>query len=348
MAVIQRFKRASGVRYRVQIRLAGRDPVTRTFDARADAVEWARETEREMRRSRAGLSRATASVAEAIDRYLVEVLAARAPMTQRAKRRHLEYWREVIGHIRLDQVTAAALAQCREHLRTHRGDGRPGTRSPATVNRYLETIAHVLAVAAREWQLLDVSPAPAVSHLAEPQGRLRFLTDRELEALLDACRPDPSLYLAVLLSVTTGMRQRELLDLRWRDIDLESQRILLESTKSGKRRAVPVPTIAVELLRARQASEDDRVFPAVRDPSKIMTVRFRFESALERAGITGFRWHDLRHTAASYLAMSGATLRDLAEILGHTSLSMVQRYSHLTHEHLVTAVDRMTTHRKLT
>lgn len=345
MAVIQRRQGARGVRYRAMIRLAGRDPISRTFDSRADAVEWAREVERDMRRSRAGIARAAPSMAELIDRYDLEVLSARAPRTASTKRRHLAYWREVIGHIRADQLTAATLVECREDLRRGRDDGREGDRSPSTVNRYLETISHLLAMAAREWQVIDTSPAPAVRHLAEPQGRVRFLSDAEREALLEACEPDPVLHLAVLLSITTGLRQGELLELRWRDIDLDSRRILVERTKTGRRRAVPVPAVALEALEALRGPAGERVFPAVLDSERRVWLRYRFERALEAAGITGFRWHDMRHTAASYLAMSGATLRDLAELLGHTSLAMVQRYSHLTHDHLLEAVDRMTTRR---
>jgi len=337
-----------GVRYRVQVcGPAGR--VSQTFDRKVDAKKWERETEREMRLARASVRGEAPLVSEAVELYRAQVLSSRAEATQRAKGRHLRYWSEVLGHVRLDQVTPAMLAECREDLRSGRGDERPGNRSPSTVNRYLETIAHLLSVAVREWQVIEVSPAPAVRHLPEPQGRLRFLSDQERSRLLEACQVESgALHLAVLLSLTTGLRRGELLAITGRQLDLEERQITVERSKSGKRRAVPIPLAALDELRLRELAPEALLFPSPLDPKRPMSLRKPFGRALARAGIDGFVWHDLRHTAASYLAMSGANLRDLAEILGHSSLAMVQRYSHLTKSHLVAVMDKMTAHRGIT
>jgi integrase len=114
-------------------------------------------------------------------------------------------------------------------------------------------------------------------------------------------------------------------------------------TKNGERRALPVGSHAAELLKARakvRRITSDLVFPG-RPPTRPAQLRHAWESALRDAAISDFRWHDLRHSAASYLAMTGASLQDIAAILGHKTLAMVKRYSHLSEPHLAGVVNRM-------
>lgn len=185
---------------------------------------------------------------------------------------------------------------------------------------------------------------------SEPRGRVRFLSDEEREALLQACRDssNPWLYLAVVVALSTGMRNGELMSLSWKDVDLKAGRIVLHETKNGERRVVPLAGPALSLLKEHakvRRLDTDLLFPANKKQEdgtiRPIDLRTPWETALKRAGITDFHWHDLRHTAASYLAMNGASLAEIAEILGHKTLAMVKRYAHLSEAHTASVVERM-------
>jgi integrase len=179
--------------------------------------------------------------------------------------------------------------------------------------------------------------------LKEPKGRSRYLAeDGELERLLDACRTSESEFLfpAVLLSLTTGGRQQEVLGLQWRDIDFDAGTVLFRRTKNSDVRVVALAEEAADLLRPRRGVGAALVFPAPADPKRPerpatpIDLRSAWDTALRRAGIKDMRWHDLRHTAASYLAMEGVSAVELAGVLGHRTLGMVKRYSHLSPDHV--------------
>jgi integrase len=147
----------------------------------------------------------------------------------------------------------------------------------------------------------------------------------------------------VTLAVHTGMRKGEILGLEWERIDLSSARITLYRTKSGKPRGIPINRDVYESLLAVEPDPAKRTGLLFRKPDARAwgQIRRAFEGALAKAGIKDFRFHDLRHTAASHLVMRGATLRDVQEILGHADLKMTQRYAHLSPAHLRGAVERL-------
>ena len=147
----------------------------------------------------------------------------------------------------------------------------------------------------------------------------------------------------MLFALTTGMRRGELMGLHWQDVDLERGVAVLHNTKNGDRRSVPIVPEVAELLRAQgkvRRLDNDLIFASDgRDPVWIDKFWYR---ALKAAKLKNFRFHDLRHTAASYLAMSGATVPELAAVLGHRTLQMVKRYAHLSDQHTGTVIERMT------
>ena len=151
----------------------------------------------------------------------------------------------------------------------------------------------------------------------------------------------------VLLAITTGMRRGEILNLRWADIDFTGQKIVIWNTKNGETRQVPLVGHALRALKRwskiRPLDNSALLFPSqVKGNSQnIFHLDHAWRLVKSSAGLTDFRFHDLRHTAASYLAMHGAGLREIADILGHKSLSMVMRYSHLTNDHKHQTVTRM-------
>ena len=173
---------------------------------------------------------------------------------------------------------------------------------------------------------------------------MRFLSDAERDRLLEACREssEPRLYPMVVLAVSTGARQGELLQLRWPDVSLARGVAIVHHTKNGERSALPLTGRAVEVLKEHsQVRRVDTDLVFANENGTATFPRRAWELALRAAEIEDFRFHDLCHTAASYLAMSGATLAEIAEILGHKTLAMVKRYSHLTDQHSSKVVARM-------
>jgi integrase len=334
--------RRGKVHYRVQIRIKGQPPITRTFDCKTDAAAWAKEQEVDIdpgRRPRTTKERKR-TLADLIDKYLAEAVPKKVHnKDKRNLEARLGWWRDQIGYRYLIEIAPADIAECRDRLEQQ--TNRYGNHlSGATINRYLAALGAAFKYAVKERHWLDASPVGNVGRRAESAGRTRFLDDDERKRLMAACRASdhPELHLAVTLAITTGMRKGEILSLRWPHVDLKRSLVQLIDTKNGSARTVPLPKIAAALLEQRgkvRSLTDDRVFTEKRD------FDLAWRNALAAAEINDFRFHDLRHTAASYLAMHGATLAELAEVLGHKTLQMVKRYSHLTEQHKRGLIDRM-------
>jgi len=196
-----------------------------------------------------------------------------------------------------------------------------------------------------------------VKKLPEPRGRVRYLSDDVVEdgktvlgersRLLLKCKLAKSDHLLtiVVLALSTGMRLNEIRYLTWSVVDLQRHRITLYETKNGDVRVLPLLGRALEMLtEQKQRSKPlntDLVFPSSNDSSKPIDVTKAWRTALARANISDFKFHDLRHSAASYLAMSGATPNEISEVLGHKTLQMVKRYSHLSEAHTAKVIGKM-------
>ena len=206
----------------------------------------------------------------------------------------------------------------------------------------LAVLRHFLRLAKR-WGY--VASVPEIVLPKRPEGRLRYLDEAEIGKLMAACRTSRNRYLVsvVTLALHTGMRKGEILGLEWERVDFSTARLTLVQTKSGKPRGVPIGRAVYDALLALEpdpARRQGRIFRPGNDRGGSQ-IRTAFEAALTRAGIVAFRFHDLRHTAASHLVMRGATLQDVKEILGHQDLRMTLRYAHLSAAHLRSAVERL-------
>jgi integrase len=344
MATFNKHQAADGtVTHRVRIRLKGHPVQTASFRRLTDARRWAQETETAIRDGRFFRTRESQrhTLAELVDRYAAEVLPRLKSGRQRG--RHLTWWKTQIGHRALADLTPPLIAEYRDKLAA----GHPGTepRGPATVRRYLAALSHCLSIAVKEYQWLNDSPMRQVTKPGEPRGRVRFLSDEERTALLAACAnsDNPALLPIVVLALSTGMRAGEIRHLTWKDVDLARGRVILHETKNGERRTVPLTGKALELLqnRAKVRRLDTSLLWPGRVPGKPLDWRAPWEAVLRQAGIDNFTFHDLRHSAASYLAMNGASLAEIADVLGHKTLSMVKRYAHLSEQHTAGVVERM-------
>jgi integrase len=188
-----------------------------------------------------------------------------------------------------------------------------------------------------------VHPCRSIERKPENNAKTRFLSDDERVRLLEACRGArwPRLYLLVLMALTTGARKGELLGLRWRDVDLERGQALCGSTKNGDPKVLPLVPAVVALLRGCEGKPDALLFGSHRNVRRPFAFEPGWHEALKAARVPNFRFHDLRHSCASLLAREGATLLEIADVLGHRQLAMTKRYSHLTVAHKSALVNRV-------
>lgn len=222
---------------------------------------------------------------------------------------------------------------------------------PATVNRHLATLKHMIRKAV-DWEMADEGTLKRVrraKQLPENNRRLRFLSAAESYSLIDACgknnkgKPIKDLHLQriVITALNTGMRKEEILSLEWdRHVDLRHGYILLDQTKNGERRQIPISAMLRETLSVIVRRVDVPYVFHIHDPDnkerdgkRYADIKTAFHAALKRARLVDFRFHDLRHTFASLLVMGGVDLATIKELLGHKDFKMTLRYAHLAPAH---------------
>ncbi len=210
---------------------------------------------------------------------------------------------------------------------------------PATVNRVLACLKHMVNKGV-DWEIATeetLKKVRKVKLLEENNKRLRFLNLEECQELINCCRPH--LKPIVTVALHTGMRRGEILGLRWEQVDLRHGFILLDTTKNGERREIPIDTTLEFLFQdILEDAKSEYVFTD-KDGKPYKGIKRSFKTALKEAGIRDFRFHDMRHTFASHLAMKGVDLKTIQELLGHKSLNMTLRYAHLSPGHKKKAVN---------
>lgn len=361
MATIEKRTTSEGKKtYRVKVRIKGFAPETASFERLTDARDWATKTEGDMKAGRHFGQSKRHTFNELAAEYLTHAKELRS-FDQR--KRHIEYWQKIFGPDSLDSITPSRISKERSKLLAEEINrfAEPSTgdqeqdakrarrkRTGPTVNRYHAALSACLAYGVKYQQWLERNPCERVPKSKENAGIVRFLSDDELERLLTACRSHDELYLAVVLSLTTGARQAEVMTVRWGQIDFKRQVITLYDTKNKEARAIPLVGEAFALLTERskvRSLTDDRIFPPTAKAKKAVCLDLRapWEDALKAANIQEFRWHDLRHTAASYLAMANVSLLEIAKVLGHKTMAMVLRYAHLSNGHIVSTGENLAT-----
>lgn len=350
-SINKRVSKSGKVTYRAQVRCKGEPPLTATFDRKTDAKTWAGDREADIRQQQhfkyAEAQKHT--VGEAIDRYIEMVLPLK-PKSAHVQEPQLIRWRDEIGTVKLSDLRPPRIVAVRDKLaqetkETDKKDAAEKQRSLGTVNRYLAAFSHVMTTAMKEWGWIEYNPVLAVKKYPEPKGRTRFLSDEERTRLLEACKEskDSYLFLVVIIAISTGMRKKEIMTLTWDTVDLTRGIAFLYETKNSESRSVPLTGLVLELLeehRHKRSNSTNYLFPSPKGDWPI-DLRSAWRAAVIRAEITNFKFHDLRHTTGSYLAMNGATLSEIAAVLGHKSFDMVKRYAHLSDPHTAGVVERM-------
>ncbi len=326
---VYRRRNKGGVVYLALVRLKGFRPVSKTFPTADEAIAWAAATKGTLRgergRGQTRIDLPKLTLSSLIREYLADP-AIKVLRSYETYHDRLDWWVARYGVERVLDVNVAVLREARERL-------TPG-RAPATVNRHLAAMRTVwnwgrtagLVPSDRTW--------PARLMLPEPKGRTRYLADDELKRLLaEAKARGPTEHAMVVVSLATGVRQGELLRLTWADVDFERARAKVLLTKNNEARAVHLPPVAIEALRAirRQSVVSARqcFLDPVGEPYRKDTIHHWWNVVRNRAGLTDFRWHDLRHSCASFLAQKGATLLEIGSVLGHKSPTVTLRYAHL-------------------
>jgi len=215
-------------------------------------------------------------------------------------------------------------------------DGKEQFIAPATVNRSLAVLKSMFNRAI-VWGKADNNPFKGVKLFKENNQRLRFLEKEEIGKLLENCYEH--LKPIVIVALNTGMRKGEILGLRWRDIDIQRGIIHLLDTKNGEKREVPMNEIVQRTIIGVLKHPESQYIFCNNKGQPYGDIKKSFLTALGKSGIVNFHFHDLRHTFASQLVMSGVDLNTVRELLGHKSLEMTLRYSHLSPDHKKRAVD---------
>ena len=346
MATFEKRKNEDGsTSYRAKVRLRGFEPVSATFQRLTDAKTWAAQTETDLKANRYFGAAKRHTVADVIAEYVKDGLPSLK--SARSVGQRLDVWKDRVGHLLLSDLSVSTIKKHKDELKAQPKARGEGERTGADVNRAMAALSSALSFAVKELEWLEENPMKRVRKFAESRGRVRYLTEDELPALLTACRESKNndLLLAVVLALSTGARQAEVMTLRWKQIDLKAKTALLVDSKNGDRRTLPIVGEALDLLTARakvRKIDDDRVFPAGRRSKKdgaVVDLRAPWEAALKTAKISDFHWHDLRHTCASYMAMSGVSQLEMAKLLGHKTLAMTMRYSHLSPQRTIEVAD---------
>lgn len=205
-----------------------------------------------------------------------------------------------------------------------------GLYKPQTVNHFLNLLGRIFEMAI-DAGLVAINPVRRVKKRTCDNRRTKFLSRDEVAALIGVCTGKRE-YLAsiIRMAVNTGMRRGEILGLKWADVDLFARTIYIRQSKTGKPRTIPVNSELMEVLAAIRARDEknDYVFFNQRTKKPIRDVRGSFKAACRQIGLVGVNFHDLRHTAPSWLAEAGVDAFTIANILGHSSIQTSLRYTH--------------------
>jgi integrase len=316
-------------RWQAQVRQRNCPAASKSFLSRTDAARWARQVEAERDRGlfldRSEAERTT--ISDLIDRYLDEVTVRKRGAAQ--ERYCLRILSSNLGRHSVARLSARDVTAFRE-ARLAAG------RSATTVRKELAILSHVIDTAIKDWAIaLPQNPVRLVRKPAPNRPRDRRLVSDEYERLLlaAASSSSPLMRPIVVLAVETGMRLGELLQLEWPRIDLHARIAVLPLTKNRDRRRVPLSTTAVEtLVHIPRRIDSPRAFWCWKDANSF---EHAWRRVVAKAGLTDFRFHDLRHEATSRFFERGLNTVEVATITGHKTLQMLARYTHLRAENLL-------------
>jgi integrase len=269
-----------------------------------------------------------------VDRMIEEVLPNKPDSFQKLKTQLL-WWNSHLKDYYLCHITSHMISDLKGKLineKTPRGDKRTGS----TGNRYLAALSKAFTNAVDEWGWVKENPARKVGKFEEGKPRERYLTEAEINLLLDECKESksPHVYAVALFGLSTAARKSEILNVKWSDICLQRKTAIFRDTKNGETRVTPLNDKLIECLldkRAKQTVFSEYVFPS-RDGKKGADIRTAYENIVERLGLKDVLFHTLRHTVATHLGIRNTSIPHIAKVGGWKSYAMVKQYTHLSVE----------------
>ena len=266
--------------------------------------------------------------------------------TYLARRRHLRFHkrdalsvRTLLKYFRGQNLMSITPPHIEDYIGSRREDGVAN----GTINRELTCLKRMFSLAIK-WGDAKFNPVKEIDFLEEPPGRTRSLSEEEAQKLIqNACK---HLQPVIITALNTGMRLSEILSLKWNQVHIDNviePYLELTVTKNNRKRFIPLNRDMVDLLKhllEMDKEESEYVFLG-KQKKPLKCIKTPFGNAMKKAGIKDFRFHDLRHTFASHYVMSGGDLISLKEILGHSTLKMVERYSHLASAYRTKMINKL-------
>lgn len=311
MASIQKRTNPKGTSYRVFIRKRGAKTITKVLATKKLAVEFALKAESDMQMQQYYGGRSNRLLfSELVESYMLNGYKGSRPKEQASK---LNFWVNVFNS---KYVLEISTTDIRRGL-----DSLPSGLANATINRYKAVVSVVLGYACNHFDL-PANPAKGITSLPENNARVRFLSNDERSCLFEACRASKwnKPYLLVLVAITTGTRRGELLSLRWNSLDIDKQTAYVLTSKNGEPKVLPLTQSVIKELQKFNLNDSSLIFASEIKPDKPYFFFKQWNRVREEAELVDFRFHDLRHTTASYLAQNGATLLEIAGVLGHKQI----------------------------
>ncbi|MBD3633657.1 MAG: site-specific integrase [Methylophaga sp.] len=314
------------VRYTATITYKSRNYKTKTFRRRRDAADWAARFLSDLENfAITGKKPCEVTFSDLANEYLKHWTG-----TDSIRISAVQLFAEYFGDKLLDSITTE---DCRDALQ------KWDNKAPATFNKYKAILASIFDYAIlrneeTEKSYISTNPVKTVRNKPIDNQRVRYLSDDEKKRLVIASREvGGKFYLAFVLALCTGLRKSNVLERRWSDVDFSRGLLEVRKTKNGDPVYSPLPAPVLDVLAEYREVGNGLIFPSTTDPDKPFDFKKQWNRARKLAQIDDFRWHDLRHDAASTLARDGRTLLEIAEILGHRSLQSTKRYAHLSTAH---------------
>ena len=309
-------------KWRAQVRKQGYRYFSKTFFSKDNAIRWARGIEYEMDAGRYTLHNGEDyTLGELLKKYMNEITIfkkSRIKETQCLQR----LIKENICNTPLYKTTMNDIQAYKKKR----------SNSPVALRNEIILIRHCLKIARSEWGLDFPSIGWEVTSLPKkPSSRKRRVSNEEYKALFEASKKMRQQYIwpAVSLAIETGMRRGELLKLEWKNINLKDQTALLEDTKNGSDRYIPLSPLACQLLSSLP-NTSERVFTVSEN-----ALRLSWERLRKKAHVYDLRFHDLRHEALSRFTEKGLSPFEVAEISGHKHLNQLRAYTHMNIKKLI-------------
>lgn len=354
MSSIKEFIGKKGKKYQAVVRVKGYKTQYRTFAKKTDAKLWASGIEVSMQNGTYKEGNTSSldgrQTIKTIGDLITYFQEHEAPNRYSYYEKYVvmyDWWKDRIGHLKCSELTPAVLSDCKrclineDAIKPLRGNAKRGS---STINKYLMSLSAILTFGKKEYGLWQVNPMHDVEKRKLPNLRVRFLSETEIELLKNGTRQSSyRLYVFVLIAMTTGARYSEVLNLKVENIDFKALRVHFLNTKNGTNRGVPINkklALKIKTLMRIKNIKEGCIFLNDKK-TKLVFLKGEFENTIKDLGIKDFRFHDLRHTSASYLLMNGATIIELMELFGWSSQSMVRRYAHLSKTHTTSLVNKV-------